>query len=138
MASKLARTVAGHASSKESQFGGKARDFYHEICRCLPFIHRIHKTEEVVTLAELRRIVKGKFLEYKGVKDPRVVDLLIFKGREELETYLMMHKQRHHLITEYAEPYQLAKTTVKSTSTNSTFLDSFISTAYPQITQKNY
>ena len=28
----------------------------------------------------------------------QVVDLLIFKGREELETYLMMHKQRHHLV----------------------------------------
>jgi hypothetical protein len=41
-------------------------------------------------------------------------------------------------INEYAEPYQQAKTKVKSTSTNSAFLDSFISTAYPQITQKNY
>ena len=28
----------------------------------------------------------------------QVVDLLIFKGREDLETYLMMHKQRHHLV----------------------------------------
>lgn len=24
--------------------------------------------------------------------------MLIFKGREELETYLMRHKQRHHLV----------------------------------------
>jgi hypothetical protein len=29
----------------------------------------------------------------------QVVDMLIFKGREELETYLMMHKQRHHLVS---------------------------------------
>ena len=43
-----------------------------QVCRCLPFIHRIHKTEEVVTLSELRRIVKEKFLEFKDVKDPRV------------------------------------------------------------------
>ena len=79
-----------------------------------------------MTLGELRRIVKEKFLEFKDVKDPRVrlgsghmhssqalatkpnsllpmqvVDLLIFKGREELETYLMMHKQRHHLVSDY-------------------------------------
>ena len=28
----------------------------------------------------------------------QAIDLLIFKGREELETYLMRHKQRHHLV----------------------------------------
>lgn len=35
---------------------------------------------------------------------PQVVDRLILKGREELETYLLVHKNRHHVITEYLEP----------------------------------
>lgn len=43
-----------------------------QVCRCLPFIHRIHQVDEVVTLAELRRIIKTQFLQYKDVKDPRV------------------------------------------------------------------
>lgn len=43
-----------------------------QVCRCLPFIHRIHQVDEVVTLAELRRIIKAQFLQYKDVKDPRV------------------------------------------------------------------
>ncbi len=30
----------------------------------------------------------------------QVLDLLIFQGREELETYLLMRKQRHHLVGE--------------------------------------
>ena len=87
-----------------------------QICRCLPFIHRLHKLEEMVTLRELRAVVKSKFEQYKGVMDPRVCrdllerdaaascpkgmhppnircflrllqvsEMLIFKGREELE-----------------------------------------------------
>jgi hypothetical protein len=85
-----------------------------QICRCLPFIQRLHKMEEMVSLRELRAIVKEKFKEYKDVEDGRVrgdcriphrlhdwpnphtlrpfsitatqvVDMLIFKGREEIE-----------------------------------------------------
>ncbi len=89
-----------------------------QVCRCIPFIQRLHKLEEIASLRELRAAVKGKFNEFKDAKDPRVrearrccrssgsacsssssardaigahrslpqvVDLLIFKGREELE-----------------------------------------------------
>lgn len=60
--------------------------------------------EELVTVKEMRAVVKSKFKAYKGVTDARVVDRLIFKGREELEIYLTLHKQRHHAITEYFDP----------------------------------
>lgn len=60
--------------------------------------------EELVTVKEMRAVVKEKFKAYKGVTDGRVVDRLIFKGREELEIYLTLHKQRHHAITEYFDP----------------------------------
>jgi hypothetical protein len=56
-----------------------------QICRCLPFIHRLHNTSEVVTLGELRRIVKDKFLEFKDVKDPRVGLLSL------PQSWLMLH-----------------------------------------------
>lgn len=60
--------------------------------------------EELVTVKEMRAVVKEKFKAYKNVTDPRVVERLIFKGREELEVYLTLHKQRHHAITEYFDP----------------------------------
>mmetsp|Transcript_11739 Transcript_11739/g.25187 ORF Transcript_11739/g.25187 Transcript_11739/m.25187 type:complete len:139 (+) Transcript_11739:95-511(+) len=138
MASRLAQVAAQQVASKERLFGGKARDFYLEICRCLPFVQRLHKAEEVVSLRTLRAIVKEQFKAYKDVKDGRVVDLLIFKGREELETYLMMHKQRHHLITEYIEPFYAARKAVHKPTGNTAFLDSFFSTQYPQISSKQY
>lgn len=43
-----------------------------QVCRCLPFIQRLHKLDEVATLRELRAVVKNKFSEFKDVKDPRV------------------------------------------------------------------
>jgi hypothetical protein len=48
------------------------RSHHHQVCRCLPFIHRLHRTEEVISLGDLRKIVKQKILEFKDVKDPRV------------------------------------------------------------------
>lgn len=113
------------------------RDFYLEVCRCLPFIQRLHKLEEIASLRELRAVVKSKFNEFKGAQDPRVVDLLIFKGREELECYLMMHKQRHHAITEYIEPYsQRAQKAADVQSLGTSFMSSFLETPYPQIPRK--
>ncbi|GFR39944.1 hypothetical protein Agub_g21 [Astrephomene gubernaculifera] len=132
MASRLAKQATAAVQQKDRLFGGAARHFYYEICRCLPFIQRLHKMEEMVSLRELRAIVKDRFKEYKDVQDGRVVDLLIFKGREEIETYLLMHKQRHHMITEVVEPYTNKQRAVKVVSPNSPFLDSFLSTAYPQ------
>ena len=43
-----------------------------QICRCLPFIHRLMNLEEVVSLRDMRRIVKERFHEFKDAKDPRV------------------------------------------------------------------
>ncbi|MEW5302438.1 MAG: hypothetical protein WDW36_005225 [Sanguina aurantia] len=107
-----------------------------KICRCLPFIHRIHNMDEVLSLRDLRAIVKEQFAQYKDVKDPRVVNMLVFKGREELETYLMRHKQRHHAITEYVEPYIKKRDNIRKLSGTSSFLDTFFETGYPQIPRK--
>lgn len=134
MASRLAALLNDSCTLRNP---GKAARFYAEICRCLPFIHQVHKMQEIVTVRQLRAIVKEKFVEFKDATDPRVVDLLVFKGREELETYLMMHKQRHHLITEFVAPWSARMTTFKHKPTgNSAFLDDFLSRAYNEIPVK--
>jgi hypothetical protein len=42
------------------------------VCRCVPFIHRTMKLEELVSAREIRSIIKDKFKAYKDVTDPRV------------------------------------------------------------------
>eukprot|EP00878_Enallax_costatus_P002199 GHUV01002370.1.p1 GENE.GHUV01002370.1~~GHUV01002370.1.p1 ORF type:complete len:133 (+),score=22.50 GHUV01002370.1:261-659(+) len=126
MTSRLAQQIG-----QEGIFGGKARQFYLEVCRCVPFIHRAMRLEELISVREIRAIIKQKFLEFKDVKDPRVIDMLIFKGREELEIYLTLHKQRHHAISEYLDPILKKRTTLPiQVSTNSKFLDSFLQSNY--------
>jgi hypothetical protein len=57
------------------------------------------------------------------VKDPSAIDILIYKGREELEMILMNHKQRHHLVSQYVK--NPAKDTVHKETGMSPFLEAF-------------
>lgn len=123
--------------AKEGLFGGEARQFYFEVCRCVPFIQKAMKLEEIVSVRDIRGVVKEKFKEYKDVKDQRVIDLLIFKGRQELETYLTLHKNRHHAITEYLDPVILKKRGhIPHQPQHSAFMDSFLAGSYPVPTGK--
>ena len=55
----------------------------------------------MTTPSELRGNVAALFKARPPIADPRVVDVLIYKGREELESIVLQHKQRHHLVGEY-------------------------------------
>eukprot|EP00877_Chromochloris_zofingiensis_P005017 jgi/Chrzof1/14516/Cz09g05210.t1 len=119
MASKLAQNVLRQGQKEAPRlFGGKARQFYWEVCRCLPFIYTTMRLEEIVSLRDLRAIVKEKFKRYQDVKDPRVVDMLLLKGREELE------------ITEYLDPVMSKKQHLKPPTGHSAFLDGFFEGNY--------
>jgi len=63
------------------------------------------------------------FRQYESVKSAESVDLLIYKGREELEMILMQHKQRHHLIAKYVKNPALEK--IDKPSGMSPFLEAF-------------
>lgn len=78
---------------------------------------------ELTTLPELRRNVSNLIRKNQGVKDPSAVDILIYKGREELEMIIMQHKQRHHLISQYIR--NPANEKVEKPSGLSPFLESF-------------
>jgi hypothetical protein len=43
-----------------------------QVCRCVPFIQRAMKLEEVVSVRDMRSVVKEQFKKYKDVKDQRV------------------------------------------------------------------
>ena len=72
-----------------------------QVCRFVPWAVKNYRLEDMTTPAELRRNVAALFKARPPVADPRVVDVLIYKGREELESIVLQHKQRHHLVGEY-------------------------------------
>jgi NADH dehydrogenase (ubiquinone) 1 alpha subcomplex subunit 6 len=53
------------------------------------------------------------------------------------QTYLLMHKQRHHVITEVVEPYYAKQIAVKKATGNTAFLDGFLGSAYPALPARN-
>ncbi|KFM22803.1 hypothetical protein F751_2994 [Auxenochlorella protothecoides] len=106
--------LGGHGSGlQQAVEHGKSTLFFREVCRTLPWVVHNYKLEELTTVSQLRRNVNQLFRRFEEVKTPEAVDLLIYKGREELETdfcpvglcssqmIIMQHKQRHHLIDKY-------------------------------------
>ena len=93
------------------------------MARCLPYVLKQYNLQELTSVNELRHNLTKVFRKYENVKEPQVVDLLVYKGREELEMILMQHKQRHHLISEYVKNPALDK--VDKPKTMSSFLESF-------------
>lgn len=108
---------------KETDLSSKTLLFFREVSRCLPTIIKQYKLAELTSLTELRRNVSNLIRRNERVIDPSAIDILIYKGREELEMILMNHKQRHHLVSQYVKNPALDK--VKVDSKSSEFLQSF-------------
>ncbi|KAJ4980181.1 hypothetical protein NE237_010961 [Protea cynaroides] len=80
--------------SRETEFAGEA-------CRSIPTIMDIYYLEDVVTKSELRSSVSAEIRKNAHVKDPKVIDMLLFKAAEELGNIVQHAKQRHHIIGQY-------------------------------------
>lgn len=97
--------------------------FFKEVCRCLPWVVQNYKLEELLTVQQLRKNVADAFRQHADVSTPEVINLMVFKGREELELVLQQHKQRHHLIAKYVAPFERKMKAVKPVGTP--FLEAF-------------
>lgn len=116
-ASSSATKLAAATSSN------KTLQFYREVARCLPSIVTQYKLGELTSLSELRRTLSGLIRANAGVKETGARDVLIYKGREELEMILMNHKQRHHLIRDYIK--NPAEDRMETPMRGSAFLEKF-------------
>ena len=56
-----------------------------QVCRWIPWTINNYKLDELTTAQELRSNLSFMFKQQAHIKNPRVVDILIYKGREELE-----------------------------------------------------
>ncbi|CAL8470317.1 g9859 [Coccomyxa elongata] len=98
---QIGRLATPAAESLAGPVDVKVKDFFREVSRLLPWTMKNYKLDEITTLADLRKNVALLFRQNAHIKDPKVVNILIYKGREELESVALQHKQRHHLIGQF-------------------------------------
>ncbi|XP_022139255.1 NADH dehydrogenase [ubiquinone] 1 alpha subcomplex subunit 6 [Momordica charantia] len=76
-------------------------DFFRSACRSLPTIMDIYNLDDVATISQLRSSVASQIRKNSHINDPKVIDMLLFKGMEELGNITEHAKQRHHIIGQY-------------------------------------
>lgn len=79
----------------------KVFDFFRTACRSIPSIIEIYNLDDVVTVSQFRSSIASEIRKNSHLSNPKVIDMLLFKGTEELNNILEHAKQRHHLIGQY-------------------------------------
>ncbi|CAD6238441.1 unnamed protein product [Miscanthus lutarioriparius] len=76
-------------------------DFFKQACRSIPTIMEIYNLDDVVTPSQLRSTIAKEIRKNQNVTNPKVIDMLLFNGMEELNNIVEHAKQRHHVIGQY-------------------------------------
>ncbi|GLT64961.1 hypothetical protein SLA2020_374200 [Shorea laevis] len=76
-------------------------DFFRSACRSIPTIMEIYNLHDVVNVSQLRSTTASEIRKNAHVTNSKVIDLLLFKGMEELNNIAEHAKQRHHIIGQY-------------------------------------
>ncbi|CAK7336491.1 unnamed protein product [Dovyalis caffra] len=92
--------VAGNSKSLE-EARARVFDFFKLACRSLPSVMDIYNLDDVVTRSQLRSAIASQIRKNSHVTNTKVIDMLLFKGMEELGNIVEHHKQRHHIIGQY-------------------------------------
>ncbi|EEF49529.1 NADH dehydrogenase [ubiquinone] 1 alpha subcomplex subunit 6 [Ricinus communis] len=92
--------VAPNSRSLE-EARGRVFDFFRLACRSIPKVMDIYNLQDVVTKSQLRSSIASQIRINSHVSNPKVIDMLLFKGMEELNNIVEHAKQRHHIIGQY-------------------------------------
>ncbi|XP_057520195.1 NADH dehydrogenase [ubiquinone] 1 alpha subcomplex subunit 6-like [Amaranthus tricolor] len=76
-------------------------EFFKLASRSLPKVMDIYNLEDVTNVSQLRSSISSQIRKNSHIKDPKVIDMLLFKGMEELENIVEHSKQRHHIVGQY-------------------------------------
>ncbi|KAM0936568.1 putative NADH:ubiquinone reductase (H(+)-translocating) [Dioscorea sansibarensis] len=76
-------------------------DFFKKACRSIPTVMEIYNLHDVVTVSQLRSTISTEIRKNAHLSNPKVIDMLLFKGMEELGNIVEHAKQRHHIIGQY-------------------------------------
>ena len=69
---------------------------YRYACRSIPYLQQSYKLPFSKT--EMRDYIRHRFDEYKDLKDYNKVEMLVWKGEQDLEEALNVWKTRSHVI----------------------------------------
>ncbi|ONK63647.1 uncharacterized protein A4U43_C07F17430 [Asparagus officinalis] len=106
-------------------------EFFKTACRALPSVMDIYNLHDVVTISELRSSISSQIRKNAHVTNPKVIDMLLFKGMEELTNIVDHAKQRHHIIGQYVVGREgLVKDMDKKDQGSSDFLKKFYESNY--------
>ncbi|XP_060174202.1 NADH dehydrogenase [ubiquinone] 1 alpha subcomplex subunit 6 [Lycium barbarum] len=106
-------------------------EFFRLCCRSIPEIMDIYNLYDVVSPSQLRSAVAAEVRKYSNVTNPKVIDMLLFKGMEELKNCVDHSKQRHHLVGKYVVGNQgLVQDLGHKDQGASNFLKNFYSSNY--------
>uniref|UniRef100_M4F121 NADH dehydrogenase [ubiquinone] 1 alpha subcomplex subunit 6 n=1 Tax=Brassica campestris TaxID=3711 RepID=M4F121_BRACM len=114
-------------------------DFFRAACRSLPTVMDIYNLQDVVAPSQLRFAISAQIRNNAHVTDPKalplisvslVIDLLLFKGMEELTDIVDHAKQRHHIIGQYVVGEGLVQNTGSKDQGKSDFLKNFYTSNY--------
>jgi len=119
--------MAAVGSKIPRDVAGKAAAFFREVMRLVPSLMRQYGLEEIISPTKLRSNIHQEFRKHASVRDPQAVDVLILKGRMELEECVKNFKQRHHIIANYivAPETVAAKEAASAKLPHSEFLERF-------------
>ncbi|KAG5532832.1 hypothetical protein RHGRI_027200 [Rhododendron griersonianum] len=76
-------------------------DFFRSACRSIPTVIDIYNLDDVVSPSQLRSSIASQIRKNSHITNPKVIDMLLFKGIEELNNVAEHAKQRHHIIGQY-------------------------------------
>ncbi|KAG8363732.1 hypothetical protein BUALT_Bualt19G0052900 [Buddleja alternifolia] len=82
-------------------------EFFKTACRSIPTIMEIYVLDDVVSPSQLRSTIASEIRKNAHVTNPKVIDMLLFKGTEELNLIVEHSKQRHHMLGQYVLGHNL-------------------------------
>ncbi|XP_061364542.1 NADH dehydrogenase [ubiquinone] 1 alpha subcomplex subunit 6 [Gastrolobium bilobum] len=101
MASALRNMKVAPNSANLAEARQRVFDFFRAACRSLPTVMEIYNLYDVATISQLRSAVASQIRCNTHVTDTKVIDMMLFKGMEELRNVVEHSKQRHHIIGQY-------------------------------------
>ncbi|GER37271.1 NADH dehydrogenase [ubiquinone] 1 alphasubcomplex subunit 6 [Striga asiatica] len=96
---KYVRVPPNSASLAEAR--QRVFEFFKTACRSIPTIMDIYTLDDVTSPSQLRSVISSEIRKNAGVTNTKVIDMLLFKGTEELSNIVEHAKQRHHILGQY-------------------------------------
>ncbi|KAK6121499.1 hypothetical protein DH2020_044759 [Rehmannia glutinosa] len=96
---KYVRVPPNSASLAEAR--QRVFEFFKTACRSIPSIMEIYTLDDVTSPSQLRSVISSEIRKNAHITNPKVIDMLLFKGTEELCNIVEHSKQRHHILGQY-------------------------------------